>query len=81
MDGWDCPIHPHINNQFSLHSRPGIHPEVIAYNFINLLYILQFQLVIILLVSVYVIYTLTGVPDDDPRKGSKHVGLVYKDYM
>jgi hypothetical protein len=33
------------------------------------------------LVLVYVIYTLTGVPDDDPRKGSKHVGLVYRDYI
>jgi hypothetical protein len=35
--------------------------------------------VVILLVLVYVIYTLTSVPDDDPRKGSKHVGLVYRD--
>jgi hypothetical protein len=33
------------------------------------------------LVLVYVIYTLTSVPDDDPRKGSKHVGLVYMDYI
>jgi hypothetical protein len=24
-------------------------------------------------------FTLTSVPDDDPRKGSKHVGLVYRD--
>jgi hypothetical protein len=30
------------------------------------------------LVLVYVIYTLTSVPDDDPRKGSKQVGLVYR---
>jgi hypothetical protein len=35
----------------------------------------------LLLVLVYVIYTLTSVPDDDPRKGSKHVGLVYRDYI
>jgi hypothetical protein len=32
------------------------------------------------LVLVYVVYTLTSVPDDDPRNGSKHVGLVYRDY-
>jgi hypothetical protein len=29
----------------------------------------------------YVIYTLTSVPDDNPRKGSKHVGLVYRNYI
>jgi hypothetical protein len=32
-----------------------------------------------LLVLVHVIYTLTSVPDDDARKESKHVGLVYRD--
>jgi hypothetical protein len=33
-----------------------------------------------MLVLVYVIYTLTNVPGDDPRKGSKHIGLVYREY-
>jgi hypothetical protein len=32
------------------------------------------------LVLLYVIYTVTNVPDDDPRKGSKYVGLVYREY-
>ena len=27
----------------------------------------------------YVIYTLTSVPDDNPKKGSKHVGLVLQE--
>jgi hypothetical protein len=37
------------------------------------------QHVLILLVLVYVIYTLTSAPDDDRRMGSKRVGLVYRD--
>jgi uncharacterized pyridoxamine 5'-phosphate oxidase family protein len=33
------------------------------------------------MVLVYVIYTLTSVTDDVPRQGSKHVALVYREYI
>jgi hypothetical protein len=32
-----------------------------------------------IVIFVYVIHNLTTVPDDDPRMGSKHVGLAYRD--